>query len=1043
MNTIIRICLNNRLFTLSFGVILLVMGAFILLNRPIDVLPNLDRPVVTILTEVHGMVPEDMEKMITLPLEQALNGATGVERVRSSSGLGISVVFVEFAWTSDIYRNRQIVTEKMQTVSSLLPQGVIPQLLPNSSIMGQIQKIGLYSKSGKTSLEEMASIANFDLKYKLMSVPGVAKVIVGGGSPMQVQVCVDMAKLNLYGINLFEIAEKLAKANENTEGGFIEMGEKSPVLSYRGRFDSPLNIENLIVSEKSGRVVQIKDLAKISFGPAPFKLGDAGVDGKEGLTLTVLKQTGADTIKITKNVDEVLAASLKTLPEDLVLINDLFKQSDFIDRAIKNVIDAIRDGALLVVFILVLFLASIRTSFITLMAIPLSVSITAIVFAIFDISLNTMTLGGLAVAIGALVDDAIVDMENIFRRLKQSAIKGEMSKENIIIVIREASSEIRKPVLIGTLIVIAVYIPLFFLEGMEGKLFMPIGIAYVVSIIASLMVALVFTPTMCYYLLPKIALKHKEKETYLVANLKKVAEFVIRLSIKNATFVVGVLVLAVFFSIILLQSLGTQFLPAFNEGVAQINLGLSPETGLPFSSQMGQRLEAAILSVPGVKNVSRNTGRSEGDEHAEGVNTSELMVTFKEGNSKSKEELLEEIRKVVKLKVPGINITVDQPLQHLISHMISGVKAQIAIKVYGEDISILGDIAKKIKSSIESIKGVKDLVVEPLQMSKILTIRPDEESMRHLSLDSDKIKDVVENSLGAEAITYMIQGRVRFPIVMTMNTNQGSPTIEEIKAIPVFGANKERYRLGDVAKIEWEMTPNNINRENVSRRIVIQTNVGERSLGEVVADIKKALIPIENEVKNYKGYSIIISGQFEAQEAATKKILWLSLLALAFMVLILYVHYHSMQLSIQVLVAIPMAFIGAVLVLFLASSIVSVATLVGFISLGGIAARNVILLIDHYIHLVKYENYTFGVEMIVQAGKERMMPVLMTALCSGIALVPLVLSPNEPGKEILVPIAAVIMGGLVSSTILDFVVTPAYFWLFGEKAVNQIIKEGK
>lgn len=1042
MDTITRICLNNRIFTLSFGIILLAIGFYILIKRPIDVLPKLDRPVVNIMTEVHGMVPEDVEKMITIPLEQTLNGATGVSRVRSSSGLGLSIVYVEFEWNSDLYRNRQVVAEKLQIAAALMPKDVAPQILPNSSIMGQIQKIGFYSK-GETSLEDMASIVNFDLKYRLMGVRGVAKIIVAGGAPMQVQVRVDMNKLAQYGINFFDIAEKLDAVNQNTEAGFIEIGEKSPVISYRGRFDKAPELEELIVGEKNGRNVQIKDVATVSFGPSPFKTGDAGVNGKKGLTLTVLKQSEADTKKTTAEVDKILADFSKTLPEDLVVVNDLFKQSDFIDRAIHNVIDAVRDGAILVVFILLLFLASIRTTLITLIAIPLSVVITAIFFAIFDISLNTMTLGGLAVAIGALVDDAIVYMENIFRRLKLASAEGKPSNQKIIATILEASSEIRNPVLIGTLIVIAVYLPLFFLEGMEGRLFMPIGIAYVVSIIASLFVAIIFTPTACYFLLPKLALKRQSKDTFLVTFLKKISEITIRWSIKHATKVIGILAFSVLLSIILLMGMGTQFLPSFNEGVAQINLSLDPETGLEFSSQMGKRLENAVLSVPSVKSVSRNTGRAEGDEHAEGVNTSELLVTFKEGVSKSKEELLEEIRQATNKKVPGIQIGADQPLQHLISHMISGVNAHIAIKVYGDDIVVLGEIAQKVKSQIEGVNGVKDLMVEQLQMSKVLTIRPNHEILKHLNLDADKIKEVVENSLGGEAVTHLIQGSIRFPVVMSLKTKEGVPSLDEIRDMPVFGLNQERYRLGEVASIDWEMTPNNINRENVNRRIVIKANVGERSLGEVVGDIKKELVVVEEEIKKYKGYSIVVSGQFEAQEAATKKILWLSLLALAFMVFILFMHYGSIQLSIQVLVAIPMAFIGAVVYLVIENSIISVATLVGFISLGGIAARNVILLIDHYLHLMKYEGHTFSVEMLVEGGKDRMMPVLMTALCSGIALVPLVLSPNEPGKEILVPIAMVIMGGLVSSTILNFVVTPAYFWLFGGKAVNQILRKEK
>ena len=1036
LNHIISFALKNRLFVIGSALLMTVAAYFIADDMPIDVLPDLNRPTVVIMTEAHAMVPEDVEQLVTLPLEQILNGATGVENVMSSSGLGLSVIKVQFAWGTDIYRNRQIVMEKLPLAKSRLPEGIEPVMAPISSIMGQIQIIGINSKTGKHSPSDIRALAEYQIKYELLSIPGVSKVIIGGGSAKQLQAIIDADKLRSFGVGIQEIEEAINKNNANSSGAFINLGTKAPAITVRGFIKNKQDLENVVVKADDLRPVLLKDVASIQFGPSPIKIGEAGINGSPGILMVIMKQPGYDTVQLTEEVEKRLENLSASLDSDLEINSDLFKQSIFIERAIDNVMEAVRDGGIMVIIILFIFLMNWRITFITLTAIPLSMALTILVFSLFDVSINTMTLGGIAVAIGALVDDAIVDVENVFRRLKENFLKKEADRINSLVVIYNASSEVRKPIVIGTLLVMAVYFPLFFLTGMEGKLFTPIGASYIISVLASLLVSLTVTPVLCYFMLPKSLSKGDKKDTYVVRTLKTFVAKVIAISIKHAKAVLILLVIGLGISISFLLTRGTQFLPPFNEGVAQINLVLPPDTGLETSNAYGLRLENLLTKVNGIKNVTRRTGRSEGDEHAEGVNTSEVIISFDPEIDRSPEEVIAEIRQEVDAEFPGVAYSIDQPLAHLLSAMLSGVKAQVAVKIFGPDLNILRSLAKDTELALQPIDGVKDLMIEPQVLIPNVSIIPNRDQLAQHSLSVDAVGKTVELALGGESISRFVQGQFTYPITLSLK-KENRESLDDIRKLYIPKANGELIRLSDVAEVSQTMSYNNIKHENVGRRIIVQHNVAGRSLGEVVAEVDSALDSVRARMENLKGYSLKISGQFEAQRKATQRILWLSIVSILCMILILYMHFKSINLSLQVMISIPMAFIGAVSYLAISQQTLSVATLVGLISLGGIAARNAILLLDHYIHLHRDEGVKFTPELIIKAGQERMVPVIMTALTSGIALIPLALAPGQPGKEILYPVATVIIGGLISSTLLEFIVSPAAFWLFGKKAAEK------
>src|SRR5262245_49606420 len=1003
----------------------------IALGLPVDVLPDLNRPTVTILTEAHGLVPEDVERLVTRPLEQTLNGATGVTRVRSSSGLGLSVVWVEFGWETEIFRNRQVVQEKLASAASQLPPGVEPQMAPIASIMGQILQVGLRSRSGTTDTVRLREIADVDVWPRLRAIEGVAQVVRIGGSPKQLQVVVDARSLRAHDVSLEDVEGAIRAANVFGSGGVLPMGPEGPLVAVPGLVRGTEDLRSAVVKADPVRPVRLSDVADVRFGPAPLRPGEAGIGARPGVILTVFKQPGVDTVALTERVQHELAALAPSLDPDVEVVPSVYEQAGFIHRAIDNVTEAARDGALLVVVVLFLFLLNLRTTLITLTAIPLSIAMTAIVFRLFGITINTMTLGGLAVAIGALVDDAIVGVENVFRRLRENRVAA--APLHPLLVIYRASSEVRKPILIGTLLVVVVYAPLFALTGMEGRLFVPIGIAYIVSILASLVVSLTVTPILCWWLLPRAKATARARDGWVVRGVKSVGGRVMAFSCRYPLRISAVVVAAVVASVVVLATRGSEFLPPFNEGSAQVNLILPPSVSLETSDAFGRRLDAVLAQVPGVATFGRRTGRGEGDEHAEGVGMTEVIVSFDPAAGRSREETIADIRRRIAAEFPGVATEVEQPLAHLLTHLLSGVNAQVAIKVFGPDLSRLREIAADVEAAIRPIPGVVDLYVEPQVLVRQVSVTPRREDLARRGVTVETVADPVELGLEGAEVSRLTVGAVAYPIVLRLRAEDRDDLVT-LRDLPVSAQGAANLRLSEVADVGVTWTPNNVNRENVARRIVVQHNVQGRALGDLVRDVERAIAPIRAELATSPGYTIRLSGQFEAQQEAAKRLVWLSGFALAAMFFILFAHYRSFNLALQVMASIPMAMIGAVAYVVATGQTVSIAVLVGLISLAGIAARNGILLLDHYLHVMKEEGLPFGVPMILKAGKARLIPVLMTALCTGIALVPIALAPDKPGRELLFPVATVIVGGLLSSTLLDLLVRPGLFLVFGRRA---------
>jgi len=1043
LNAIIRFSLHNRLLVIAIAVFLVGYGSWQASRLPIDVFPDLNRPRVVLMTEALGMAPEEVETLITFPLETALNGATGVQAVRSSSGVGLSVIYVEFDWGTDIFNDRQVVNERLALVKDQLPAGVTPQLAPISSIMGQIQILGAYSEGGKTPPMELRTLADWVVRQRLLTIPGVAQVVVMGGERKQFQVLVDSNSLTRYGVTLEEVKTSLRESNQNTAGGYLDkQGPMELLVRSLGRVSSVDEIGDIVVKHRGGQSVVLSQVARIVEG-AQVKRGDSSAfardvngsyEGGPAVVLTINKQPNADTRSVTESVRKALAELEPTLPKDIRILPELYQQKTFIDLAIENVIEALRDGGILVVVILFLFLMNLRTTFITLTAIPLSLVMTALVFAAFGMSINTMTLGGLAVAVGELVDDAIVDVENIYRRLREN--RHSLKPKHPLQVVFQASTEVRNSIVYSTVIVVLVFIPLFALSGMEGRLFTPLGVGYIVSILASLLVSLTVTPVLSYWLLGDAKLAGHEKDGFVLRALKAVATRVIRLSLRIPMTILVVTVAAVAASGLLLSQLDRDFLPPFNEGAVQINVLLPPGTSLAKNNEVVAKVEQRLLKLDDIAAFVRKTGRAELDEHAEGVNVTEFIATIDPHTERSREEVIEEISEAL-ADVPGIVTAVEQPLAHLISHMLSGVKAQVAIKLYGDDLDILRREAKKMEAAMAGVPGVRDLQVEQQVLIPQLRIEADGHKLSTFGLRRLAVNEFVESAMQGEVISRVLDGQRTFDLVVRLD-EPFREDLDALKRLVIELPQGGTAKLEDVANIYEAGGPNTISREQVRRRITVQCNVRDRGLVDVVEEIKARLTPIESALPT--GYFIVYSGQFESQQTASRTIGILFVVSLIGIFLVLYKMFRSVNLSLQVMAALPMAFIGAVLALVLTHQTLTVAAMVGFIALVGVASRNGILLLNHYLHLVRYENEGWTHEMILRGGLERLAPVLMTALTAGIALIPLTLSAGEPGKEILYPVATVIVGGLISSTLLDFFVHPALFWTMGLNAAKRALE---
>lgn len=1085
LTAIIRFSLQQRLLVIGAALILLVYGTWQTTQSQIDVFPDLNRPRVVVMTEAPGMAPEEVESLITFPLETALNGANGVQSVRSSSGVGISVVYVEFDWGTNIFDDRQIVNERLQLVSERFPEGVRPQLAPISSIMGQILILGMWWESPDSNVPglekdqpdtsslgsgfstqdsvKLRSAADWVIRQRLLTIPGVSQVFTMGGGRKQFQVLVDPNALLRYGVTLKEVKEAVQSSNQNTTGGYLdEQGPNELLVRSLGRVQSIEDLQKVVVTIREGRPVALAQISTVVAGPQ-VKRGDSAAWERtsqqtpnsydtSAVVLTIAKQPGADTREVTDRVMQAINDLRPSLPKNLRIV-PLYTQKSFIDRAIENVIEALRDGGILVVIVLFLFLLNVRTTLITLTAIPLSLASTFIVFHFMGLSINTMTLGGLAVAIGELVDDAIVDVENIFRRLKENQRKG--NPKHPLLVVFQASVEIRNSVVFGTIIVICVFVPLFALSGMEGRLFTPLGIAYIVSILSSLIVSLTVTPVLSYWLLakknPVSSLQNRGaqpgestssphfSDSFILRGVKWVGDKVIRFSLQFPVFNLLITLLAVLVAGLFVVNLERDFLPPFNEGAVQLNVVLPPGSSLQTSNDIGKRVERRLMAIGDVVRFVRRTGRAELDEHAEGVNMTELIIELDPESPRSREAQLEDIRGAM-ADIPGIVTAVEQPIAHLISHMLSGVKAQIGIKVYGDDLDVLRRTAREMHAAIQSVPGVTDLLLEPQVVIPQLRIELDRDKLLLNGLTSAEVNGFIETAMNGQVVSEVLVGQRTFDLLIRLSENYRE-NIDALRRLTIELPEGGKLPLESVANIYESGGPNTINRENIRRRIILQCNVSERGVVDVVQDIQDHIKPI---VASFPaGYFVEYSGQFESQQSATRIIGILFACSLVGVFFVLFIMFRSVNLSLQVMAALPMALIGSVVALGVTGQTLTVAAMVGFISLAGIATRNGILLLNHYLHLVKYEGEDWTKPMILRAGLERLAPVLMTALTSGIGLVPLVLSAGVAGKEILYPVATVILGGLVSSTLLDFVVHPALFWLFGLKEAKRVVGESR
>ena len=1030
LNKLIQFSLHNRLFVVAFAALIMVYGVVTIINLPVDVLPDLNRPRVTIFLESNGLAPEEIETQVILPVETSLNGAPGVEVVRSSAAIGIGMVFVEFDWKTDVYRARQLVAEKLQTVQ--LPNGITPVMGPISSVMGQIMLIGVSSDT--TSPADLRTLADFTIRRRLMSIKGVSQVIPIGGERKQYQVLVSSDKLRQFNLSIDDIDNALLLTNQNTTGNFFNRFGSEVLIRNVGRANTLEDLAQTVVGNKDGLPVILSQVADVKFGSA-LKRGDASINAKPAVILTVEKQPGANTVQLTDEVEKALLELQSTLPKDVKLNPRIFQQKNFIVNSLKNVEEALRDGFILVVIILFLFLLNFRTTIITLTAIPLSLVISAIVFKAFDISINTLTLGGLAIAIGELVDDAIVDVENVFRRLKENSLSP--TPKPILQVIYHASSEVRNSIVYATIIVVLVFLPLFYMQGIEGKIFAPLGIAYITSIIASLVVSLTLTPALCSYLLNNIK-THEEKDSVLVRFLKRQDTKILHWGLARPKFIIGIAVVLIVAAASIVPFFGTEFLPPFNEGSFTINFSTPAGTSLEESNRIGTMGEKLMLRVPEVEYVSRRTGRAELDEHVEPVSNSEIEVELKPNNTRTRDEILVDIRKELTI-LKGVSVNVGQPISHRLDHLLSGVRSQVAIKLFGPDLNDLRLNAGKIKQVVSSVQGAVDVQIEKQVLVPQLLIKVNREALQRYGIQAGKVSKILETFYNGKVEGQILDGQKTFDILLR-TTDEERSNLDKIRNTQVSTANGNTIPLYQIASIESTNAINSIYHENTQRRIVISCNVQGRDLGSTVKEIQEK---IGKEIKLPSGFYVQYGGQFESQQEASKLIGLLSIFALAGIFLVLYSHFKSSRIVLQIMLNVPLALIGSVIAVILTGGTFSIATLVGFITLTGIASRNGIMMISHYIHLIEQEGETFSAHMIIRGSLERLVPVLMTALVAALALIPLTLDAQASGKEILYPVATVILGGLISSTLLDMIVTPVVFYQFGEKALATYFKNKK
>lgn len=1008
--------------------ILLIVGLYTAKHMDIDVFPDLNAPTVVVMTEANGMAPEEVERLVSFPIETAVNGATDVRRVRSSSTTGFSVVWIEFDWGTDIYRARQIVTEKLSALGDALPDNVgQPILGPQSSIMGEVLTIGLTADS--TSLLDLRTIADWTIRPRLLSVGGVAQVTVIGGDIKEYQILLDPGRMKHYKVSLDEVMSIVKNMNQNSSGGVLyEYGNEYIV---RGVMQTN-NIELLgkaLIKKSGEKPVMLEDIADIDIGAKTPRLGVASEKGKAAVLMTVTKQPNTSTTELTDKLDLSIDDLRKNLPQDVKVSTDIFRQERFINNSISNVEKSLYEGAFFVVIILLLFLMNGRTTLISLMSLPLSLLTTIITLKFLGFTINTMSLGGMAIAIGSLVDDAVIDVENVFKHLRANRRLPNEKRQKILDVVFEASKEVRMPILNSTLIIIASFVPLFFLNGMEGRMLVPLGIAFIVSLLASTIVALTVTPVLCSYLLGKDSDKEKEdQEPLLVRKLKATYEKTLNWSLANQKLVLGITGALLVSAIVIFFTLGRNFLPPFNEGSFTISLNTLPGVSLEESDRIARLAEKKLLAIPEIQTIGRKTGRAELDEHSFGVNTSEIEAPFRLGK-RSKDELMSEIREQLE-SIPGVSIEIGQPISHRIDHMLSGTKANIAIKLFGADLNKLYMLGNQIKTSIENVEGIADLNVEQQVERPQLKIVPRREVLAKYGITLPEFSEYVSTMLAGTVVSQVYEDSKTFDLTVKVN-DSFKDEADKIRNLMIDTGDGRKIPFEYVADIVSSTGPNTINRENVQRKIVVSANVAGRDLRSVVNDIKSN---IQTEVKIPEGYHIEYGGQFESEQAASRTLLITSLLALMVILILLYHQFRNVKISAVVLLNLPLALIGGVYAIWFTSGEVSIPAIIGFISLFGIATRNGILLMAHYNDL--HARGEAVEKSIIHGSLDRLNPILMTALCSGLALIPLAIQGDLPGNEIQSPMAKVIIGGLFTSTLLNMYIIPIVYGMLNRKVID-------
>ncbi|QIK58434.1 efflux RND transporter permease subunit [Dysgonomonas sp. HDW5A] len=1027
LNKIIHFSLHNRAVVLVAALLLLLGGFYTAKNMEIDVFPDLNAPTVVVMTEANGMASEEVERLVTFPIEAAVNGATDVRRVRSSSTTGFSVIWVEFEWGTDIYRARQVVTEKLAALGNDLPTNVgKPTLGPQSSIMGEVMTIGLSSDS--TSLLDLRTIADWVIRPRLLSTGGVAQVTVIGGDIKEFQILLDPGRMKHYGVGLNEVLAAVENMNQNASGGVLyEYGNEYIVRGILQTNDVD-QLGKALVKKQGNGVVLIGDVAEIKIGGKQPKLGVASEKTKPAVLITVTKQPNTNTIELTEKLDASIADLQKNVPSDVKISSDIFRQERFIESSIGNVEKSLYEGSVFVVIVLFLFLMNARTTFISLMAIPLSLLVSILTLKLMGLTINTMSLGGMAIAIGSLVDDAIIDVENVFKHLRLNRMKPEGEQQPILDVVFEASKEVRMPILNSTLIIVACFVPLFFLSGMEGRMLVPLGISFIVALFASTVVALTITPVLCSYLLGKTKGDKEEKEPRMVLTLKYWYEKSLHWALENQKKVLVVTGLMLISAMVIFFTLGRNFLPPFNEGSFTITVNTTPGISLEESDKIGRLVETELLSIKEIQTVGRKTGRAELDEHSLGVNTSEIEAPFIL-DGRSKDELLAEIREKLNA-IPGISIEVGQPISHRLDHMLSGTKANIAIKLFGSDLNELFTQGNRIKDAIENIDGVTDLNVEQQVDRPQLKITPRRELLAKYGITLPQFSEMVSTMLSGAVISQVYSEGKTFDLILKVD-DQYKDQAEKIKNL-MIDANGVKIPFDYIAEITSSEGPNSISRENVQRKIVISANVADRDLRSVVNEIQET---VGSKIQLPEGYHIEYGGQFESEQAASKTLLITSIFAILVIFLLLYNQFKNVSQSIIILLNLPLALIGGIYAILFTTGEISIPAIIGFIALFGIATRNGILLMAHYNDL---HNSGESLEnSIVMGSLDRLNPILMTALCSGLALIPLALQGDLPGNEIQSPMAKVILGGLLTSTLLNMYIVPIIYRMMQQRNLNR------